>query len=288
MDSKENGPEKNRKKEEEKNTEEEIIKQQEITEGKKKRGRKKNHVNSQFFAKNLKALRENQSWTQTGIAKALGMSRLQYSRYEIGDQEPSIQTLAKILKIYNISVSDILGSDLSISGLPNPDNASPPSGLQMTRKQRKRKPQRRVRKLTVTEENQIGLIRLASYSKIRLLGHIVAGIPIETQEDFEGYVLTTYGPEEEYFALRVNGNSMINAGIPDKSIVIVHRQDVVDNGDIAVCLINDEATVKRVMFDRKKNIVILQPENTAYTPIVVFETDKFLILGKVVQVQIDL
>lgn len=268
--------------------EENEIQNKEVEETKKRRGRKKENLNSPYFAKNLRILRKSQKWTQDGIAKLLGLSRMQYARYELGSQEPSVKMLADIVKVYNITITDILSKDLSKTGHLDISPIKPPDGMQLTRKQRISKGRNRTRKLTNDELTRLNLIRLSSYSKVRLLGSIVAGIPIETQEDFEGYVLTTYGPEEEYFALRVNGNSMINAGIPDKSIVIVHKQDTVENGEIAVCLINNEATVKRVKFIEKQKLIVLQPENSEFSPILVFEYDNFMILGKVVQVQINI
>ena len=70
---------------------------------------------------------------------------------------------------------------------------------------------------------------------------------------------------------------MINAGILDKDIVIVHRTPVAQNGDIIVALVGDEATVKRVYWEN--NQVRLQPENPEFAPIIVNEV---VVLGKVV------
>ncbi len=112
-----------------------------------------------------------------------------------------------------------------------------------------------------------------------LVGKITAGSPILAEENREGYFPV---PENLYvgencFVLKVSGNSMTGAGIIDSDYVIVRQQNVVENGDIAVALIDDEATIKR--FFREGDKVRLQPDNDAYEPIIVREVQ---ILGKIV------
>ncbi|MEW6275791.1 MAG: transcriptional repressor LexA [Bacillota bacterium] len=114
---------------------------------------------------------------------------------------------------------------------------------------------------------------------VPLLGRIAAGTPILAVENHEDIIalpvdLTGYG---DFFALRVHGNSMVDAGILDGDIVIVRQQPTAENGDIVVALIEDEATVKR--FFKEDGRIRLQPENRAMQPIV---TDKATVLGKVV------
>ena len=88
-------------------------------------------------------------------------------------------------------------------------------------------------------------VEINDYFPIPLLGSVVAGVPIESQENTEGYVYISFLPKQEYFALRVHGESMINAGIKDKSVLIVHKQEMAENGDIIVAMLNKEQTVKR-------------------------------------------
>ena len=118
-----------------------------------------------------------------------------------------------------------------------------------------------------------------SVSRVPLLGKVTAGQPILAVEQIEQYVPYSGGgyPASELFALRVSGTSMLNAGILDKDIVIVHKTPAAQNGDIVVALIGDEATVKRIYFE--KGHIRLQPENDAFEPILVKEA---LVLGKVV------
>ncbi|MCU0364141.1 MAG: hypothetical protein MUE93_00490 [Ignavibacteriaceae bacterium] len=84
---------------------------------------------------------------------------------------------------------------------------------------------------------------------------------------------------EDAFALRVKGDSMINAGINDKDLVIVSPTEQAKNGDIVVAMLNDEATVKKFEFINNK--VRLIAENNAYLPIEVEVDDDFKIIGKV-------
>ena len=99
-----------------------------------------------------------------------------------------------------------------------------------------------------------------SFKTVPLVGEITAGKPIFAVENLEGYFpLPADFSGSEGFALRVSGESMINAGIYDKDIIIVNRQDSADNGDIVVALIGDEATVKR--FYKRDGKFILHPEN---------------------------
>ena len=81
----------------------------------------------------------------------------------------------------------------------------------------------------------------------------------------------------ELFALRVQGESMINAGIFDGDIIIVHRTPVAENGEIVVALVEDEATVKT--FYKENGHFRLQPENDLFEPIIV---DEVVLLGKVI------
>ena len=121
---------------------------------------------------------------------------------------------------------------------------------------------------------------------IPLVGDVVCGKPIETSENLEGYIYIDYKNPQEYFALKVHGDSMINAGITPKSILIVHKQNYAVSGDIIVACIDGESTIKR--YHEKNGLVILMPENSAYSPIPVSEKNDFYIFGKVVQIRTDL
>lgn len=122
---------------------------------------------------------------------------------------------------------------------------------------------------------------LLAEHQVPLVGHVAAGTPILAEQHIEDYLpFDTKGRTGEYFALEVQGESMLYAGILPQDYVIVHQQQEVHNGDIVVALFEEEATVKT--FQRKQGHVWLMPENPAYEPI---DGEGAQILGKVVSVQ---
>jgi repressor LexA len=139
--------------------------------------------------------------------------------------------------------------------------------------------------ILVKQENKMRTLRLTDRADsgnimVPLVGRVTAGAPILAVEEIEDYIpfdgRTLRG--KELFALRVTGDSMIDAGILDGDTIVVEKTATCSNGDIVVALLeDDEATVKR--FYREKGYFRLQPENADYSPILV--TD-LLILGKVV------
>ncbi len=116
---------------------------------------------------------------------------------------------------------------------------------------------------------------------VPLVGRVAAGTPILAEENIEDSldVPGFLGGDEDCFALRVTGTSMIKAGIFDGDIVVVKRQETAEDGDIVVAVLTDEATLKR--FFRERDQVRLQPENDLMEPI--YARDP-LIAGKVVAV----
>ena len=113
--------------------------------------------------------------------------------------------------------------------------------------------------------------------RVPIVGNVAAGSPILAEECIEDYLtFDTGGRSGEYFALRVRGESMLNAGILPGDLVVVRRQQTCNNGEIVVAMIDDEATVKR--FSRQNGRVWLLPENEAYAPI---DGTYAQILGKV-------
>lgn len=116
---------------------------------------------------------------------------------------------------------------------------------------------------------------------VPVVGRVTAGAPILAVENIEDYFPFPRQVirDQEVFILQVRGDSMIEAGILDGDFVLVRRQHHADNGDIAVVLLGDEATVKT--FYKEKTHVRLQPENRALSPIL---TQNVTVLGKVIGV----
>lgn len=125
------------------------------------------------------------------------------------------------------------------------------------------------------------IIPMPQMRRIPLLGAIACGVPILATENIDGEIDTPDHIRAD-FALRCKGDSMINARIFDGDIVYVRQQDSVENGEIAVVLIGEEATLKRVrLFE---DHISLEPENPMYKPFVYWndEMNTVRILGKAV------
>ena len=118
--------------------------------------------------------------------------------------------------------------------------------------------------------------------KVPVLGNIAAGVPIFADENMEGEILVDESNigKGRFFALRVRGDSMINAGINNGDLVIIKRQPLAENGDIIAALIDSDATLKRLSLNNGE--VFLLPENEKYSPINVTCREDFRILGKMV------
>jgi len=123
-----------------------------------------------------------------------------------------------------------------------------------------------------------------------IYGSIPAGVPVFAEQNIEGYMPIMLKNPQEYFCLRVKGDSMINAHIMSGSVVVIHHQNTAENGEIVACRVNgDEATLKR--FKQLDSTVFLMPENNAYEPIIVsckdFEDGNSEIIGVVKQTVLD-
>lgn len=133
------------------------------------------------------------------------------------------------------------------------------------------------RTIRIREEDD----RFGDTVRIPILGRVTAGIPILAEQQLEGYIKLPLGKvkynNNEIFALRVKGESMIEAGIMDGDIVVVRRTQYAENGTIVVAMVDDEATVKQ--FYRENGHFRLQPRNPDMNPIIV---DEVAILGIVV------
>ncbi len=127
-----------------------------------------------------------------------------------------------------------------------------------------------------------------STQKIPFLGSVACGVPIYAEEDKESYIALGTNIQAD-FCLRAKGDSMIGARIHDGDLVFVRKQEMVDNGEIAVVLIGDEATLKRVYYYPERQKLMLQAENPSYAPFMFVgeELDQIRILGKAVAFQSD-
>jgi repressor LexA len=134
----------------------------------------------------------------------------------------------------------------------------------------------------ITQKSTEGYLSKRELVDVPIVGKVTAGQPILAVENIEDTfpVPLDFVQNSVTFMLKVQGDSMIEAGILDKDFVLVKQQAVANNGDYVVALIEDEATVKT--FYKEKGHIRLQPENQYLEPIIV--TDNLSILGKVIGV----
>lgn len=165
------------------------------------------------------------------VASALGVSVATVYRYEKGDIEKVPGTaLEPLAKVLHTTAAWLMGWS---------DQVTPAQSI----------------------EAKIGAQPFTPTHKIPILGRISAGLPIYADEHIEGYTYTELNGGAEYFALRVTGDSMTAARINDGDLLIVRRQDIVENGEIAVVIVGDaDATVKR--FYKEGKTVTLMPQST--------------------------
>lgn len=132
----------------------------------------------------------------------------------------------------------------------------------------------------IDKYDNISPIRL---KKFPMLGEIACGEPIWADEDKESYIMADMDIQAD-FCLTAKGDSMVNARINNGDIVFIKQMPVVQNGDIAAVIIDNEATLKRVYYYPEKNKLVLNPENPAFEPLVYVddELNTIRILGKAV------
>ncbi|OIJ09994.1 repressor LexA [Anaerobacillus arseniciselenatis] len=141
---------------------------------------------------------------------------------------------------------------------------------------------RAIEVLNLNEEENETVAPTTATTYAPVIGKVTAGEPITAYENVEDYLPLPekFVGDDKVFVLIIQGDSMIEAGIYDKDMVIVRQQQTANNGDIVVAMTEeDEATVKR--FFKEKDFIRLQPENSSMEPIILQNCS---ILGKVIGV----
>jgi repressor LexA len=170
-------------------------------------------------------------------------------------------------------LADILGiSHASAHGQVN----------QLVRKGYLKREARKARGLAIVREPED---TISVMTAVPIVGRVAAGRPILAVENIVGEIMVEgrIARSGRCFALEVAGDSMVNAGIKERDLVVVREQPVAENGDIVVALLEDEATVKRLSIRDEK--IELRPENPKHRPIPVGPDDGLRILGKVIAVR---
>jgi len=135
------------------------------------------------------------------------------------------------------------------------------------------------------EANIFNIEKEYGFHKVPVVGRVAAGTPILAEENIEGNIVLDSSfikRSEDSFALKVKGDSMINAGIIEGDIVIVSSTHEIHNSDIVVAMLDNEATVKT--YEIKNNKIRLLPQNEKYKPIEIIPSNDFKLIGKVVGV----
>ena len=163
---------------------------------------------------------------------------------------------------------------------------SPPSARdqvnQLVRKGYVKRESRKARGLTIVREPTDEVLDLLA---VPIVGKVAAGQPILAEQNVVGEVLVDSRATRSgrCFALEVKGDSMVNAGIHDRDLVVVREQPVAESGDIVVALLDQDTTVKRLFI--RDDRIELRPENPKHHPIPIGPDDGLRILGKVVAVR---
>lgn len=203
-----------------------------------------------IFGRNLSRLLEEHHETQAELAEKMHVAPSSVSGWCTGAKMPRMNKVEWLASHFNVSRADLIEDHTS----QLPTNAIPYSPTQ----------------------------------RIPILGRISAGLPLYAEEQIEGYTYTDLNHGGEYFALRVKGDSMNAARINENDLLIVRKQDMVENGEIAVVMVgDDEATVKR--FYQTDSTVTLMPQSTnpSHKPqIYSLKQTPVHVVGKVVQNQI--
>ncbi len=207
-----------------------------------------------IFARNLSRLLEENRETQADLAEKMKVAPSSVSGWCTGAKMPRMDKVEWLASHFNVSRSDLI-EDQSAKP-PIPSDAIP----------------------------------YAPTQRIPILGRISAGLPLYAEEQIEGYTYTDLNHGGEYFALRVHGDSMDALGIKEGYLVIVRRQDYVDNGTICVVLVGDnEATMKRFYQDGDTVTLMPQSTNPKHMPqIYNLKTTPIRIIGKVIEAKFSL
>lgn len=207
----------------------------------------------------IKEARLKKGYSQAELAKLLGYkSRSSINKIEVDGRDVPRSSIVKFAKVLGVTPSYLMGWE-------DEDEIT-------TNNQKYEN--------ILEKYDNIKPIRL---KKFPMLGKIACGEPIFADDDKESYIMADMDIQAD-FCLTAKGDSMINARINDGDIVFIRQMSMVENGDIAAVIIDDEATLKRVYYYPEKNKLILNPENPAFDPLVYIneELNEIRILGKAV------
>lgn len=199
----------------------------------------------------IKILRKSKDLSQEEFGQLFGIVKSTVSSYERGNSSPDDEIKKEICKYFDVSMDYLVGT----SDIPKPS----------------------------TDLSGIKGLYPITRKRFPLVGEIACGAPKFADEDHETYVEASADIKAD-FCLTAKGDSMIGARIQDGDVVFIREMPMVNNGEIAAVIIDNEATLKRVYYYPDKAKLVLNPENPAYEPLVYIgeELNQIRILGKAV------
>lgn len=204
------------------------------------------------LANNIRYYRKLNKLTQADLANKLDVAPTAISAWEVGRNKPLMDKIEQMSTLFNVKKSDLLGDEID-----TPTNLVP--------------------------------ISRASIVSIPILGTIKCGQPILAEDNITGYreELSDRLPSGNLFYLKSQGDSMLPT-IPEGSLVLIREQPTVEYGEVAAVLVNGdtEATLKRVK--KQGDIIMLIADNPDYPPYIITDDNPARIIGKAVQVSVDL
>lgn len=209
-------------------------------------------------AENIYKYRKKAGLTQKQLAERLGVKNTAVSNWENGQNSIDTELLFRVCDVFGVTINEMYG-------------------IEETKKE--------------TSERdlfeKLGFMEVSRQS-LPLLGNVACGEPIFAEQSIDSYISVDADINAD-FCLRAKGDSMVNARIFDGDILFVKSQPMVEDGEIAVVLVEDEATVKRVYYDRENNTITLVPENPTYKVMRFMgeQLNQIRILGKVIAGQYD-
>ena len=231
--------------------------------------------NKQVMADNIKYYMEQKHVSSVDMCRVLNVPQSTFSYWINAKTYPRIDKIEKMADYFGVSKADLVEPRLPFSYknlVSAAIDAMPDSVTESVSN---------LSKTMISMLGEKGIFPVPVMRSVPLVGTIACGTPILAEQNIEGDVSA---PDHVHadFALRCQGDSMINARIFDGDIVYIRQQETVDDGEIAAVLINDEATLKRVHL--YEDHVVLEPENPQYRPLVYWGIDMnaVRILGKAV------
>ena len=195
----------------------------------------------------MKKAMDMRNINQAELCRRTGIGKSSISTYLSGDYEPKQTNLYKIAEALDVSIPWLNGYDVNME--KNTEERPLPSNL----------------------------IPINKVNRIPIVGTIAAGKPITATENIESYIML----DQEYkadFALKIKGDSMIDAGINDGDLALIVKDRPIDNGEIYAVLIDGEATLKKIY--KNEEYLTLQACNSKYPAKIVKEDDNPYIIGK--------